>query len=170
MQRSWKVLAENPTTRCPKCSVEAHGNLTACLEREDQLCSRVPEGGEIDPLTSFPHRDEVSSSHTEVGGNDANFPTSGGRWKSCSLRRPPSPARGSFYTSTPFLTVVTQPAFLFSFTQPFPKTCYNFFGKQFDNFKKFKFNLLIDVFAQIICTTISIATLFLRARSSLNAY
>lgn len=76
MQRGWKVLAENPTTRCPKCSVETHGNLTACLEREDQLRSCFPEGGEIDPLTSFPRRDEVSSSHPEVGGNRKTMLTS----------------------------------------------------------------------------------------------
>ena len=46
-----------------------------------------PRGGEIYPLTSFPHRDEVSSSHPEVGGNRKTmltsskygFPTSG-RW------------------------------------------------------------------------------------------
>ena len=30
-KRSWKVLAENPTTRCPKCRVEDCGNITACL-------------------------------------------------------------------------------------------------------------------------------------------
>jgi len=90
IQRSWKVLAENPTTRCPKCSVEAHGNITACLEREDQLCSRFPEGGEIGPLTSLPRRDQVLSSHPEVGRNRKmmltsskyGFPSSGGGWQS----------------------------------------------------------------------------------------
>lgn len=149
MQRSWKVAADSPSTRCSKCSVEAHGTIIACLEREDQLGSRFPENGKIDPLTSFLRRDEVSSSHPGVGGkrktmltsSKYGFPTRGGGWQSYSSRKPTSPARGSSCASLPFQALETQPTFLFSFRQLVPKTCYNFFRKQFDNKENFKFIL-----------------------------
>ncbi|KAL0599224.1 Double-stranded RNA-binding protein Staufen-like protein 2 [Plecturocebus cupreus] len=74
------MLAKNPSLDA-LASVCAHGDVPVCVEREGQGCCRFPEGGKIDPLmlehlTSFPDKDEASSSRLEAGGKGTRLLTS----------------------------------------------------------------------------------------------